>query len=157
MSKFKEELTQGSHSPFQRIFPTQGLNLGLLLCRQIYYGLSHPGSPHVFPPVLFFHKVLSCESFWYLGGNTVKSGNTVESVHTHTLAFGLQFSSVAQSCLTLCDPMDCSTPGSPVHQQPPKLAQTHVHQIGDANQPSHPMSSSSPPAFNLSQHQGLFQ
>ena len=68
-----------------------------------------------------------------------------------------QFSSVAQSCPTLCDPMDCSTPGFPVHHQLPELAQTHVHWVSDAIQPSHPLSSLSPPAFNLSQHQGLFQ
>ena len=69
----------------------------------------------------------------------------------------LQFSSVAQPCLTLCDPMNHSTPGFPVHYQLPELAQTHVHQISDAIQPSHPLLSSSPPASNLSQHQGLFQ
>ena len=59
--------------------------------------------------------------------------------------------------LTLCDPMDCSMPGFPVHHQLLELAQTHVHQVGDAIQTSHPLSSPSPPAFNLSQHQGLFQ
>ena len=69
----------------------------------------------------------------------------------------VQFSSVAQSCLTFCDPMDCSMPGFPFNQQLPELAQTHVHQIGDAIQPSHPLSSPSPPAFNLSQHQSLFR
>ena len=69
----------------------------------------------------------------------------------------VQFNSVTQSCLTLCDPMDCSTPGFPVHHQFPELAQIHVHWVSDANQPSHPLSSPSPPAFNLSQHQGLFQ
>ena len=69
-----------------------------------------------------------------------------------------QFSSVTQSCLTLCDPMDCSTPGFPVHHQLLGLTQTHVHQVGAAIQPSHHLlSSASPPAFNLSQHQGLFQ
>ena len=67
------------------------------------------------------------------------------------------FSSVAQSCLTLCDSMDCSTPGLPVHHQLPELTQTHVCWVGDAIQPSHPLSSPFPPAFNLSQHQGLFQ
>ena len=66
------------------------------------------------------------------------------------------FSSVAQSCLTLCDSMDCSTPGLPVHHQLPELTQTHVYWVGDAIQPSHPLSSPFPPAFNLSQHQGLF-
>ena len=68
-----------------------------------------------------------------------------------------QFSSVAQSCLTLCDPMDCSMPGFPVHHQLPEIAQTHVHRVGDAIQPFHPLSSPSPSAFNLSQHQGIFQ
>ena len=69
----------------------------------------------------------------------------------------VQFSSVAQSCLTLCDPMNRSMPGLPVHHQLPELAQTHLHRTGDASQPSHPLLSPSPPAFSLSQHQGLFQ
>ena len=68
-----------------------------------------------------------------------------------------QFSSVTQSCLTLCNPMDCSTPGFPVHHQLPEFTQTHVHWVGDAIQPSHPLSSPSPPTFNLSQHQSLFK
>ena len=65
--------------------------------------------------------------------------------------------SVTKSCLTLYNPMDCSTPGFPVLHHVPEFTQTHVHGIGDAIQPSHPLSSPSPPAFNLSQHQGLFQ
>ena len=65
--------------------------------------------------------------------------------------------SVAKSCLTLCDPMDYSTPGSPVRHYLPEFAQIHVHQVGGAIQPSHPLSSPSSPAFNLSQPQGLFQ
>ena len=65
-------------------------------------------------------------------------------------------SSVAQSCPTLCAPMDCSTPGLPLIHYLPELAQTHVHRMGDAIQASHPLSSPSPPTFNLSQHQGLF-
>ena len=65
--------------------------------------------------------------------------------------------SVAQLCLTLCDPMGCITPGLPVHHQLPELAQTHVHWVRDTIQPSHPLSSPSPPALNISQHQGLFQ
>ena len=68
-----------------------------------------------------------------------------------------QFSSVAQSCPTLCDPMDCRMPGLPVYQQLPEFTQAHVHWVGDAIQPSHPLSSPSPPAFDLSQYQGLFQ
>ena len=69
----------------------------------------------------------------------------------------LQFSSVPQSCPPLCDPMDCSTPGLPVHHQLPEFTQTHIHRVSDAIQPSHPLSSPSPPAPNLSQHQSLFQ
>ena len=69
----------------------------------------------------------------------------------------VQFSSVTQSCTTLCDPMDCSTPDLPVHHKLPEFTQTHVHWVGDAIQPSHPLSSPSPPALNLSQHQGLCQ
>ena len=72
-----------------------------------------------------------------------------------TLAESVQFSHSVVS--DSCDPMDCSTPDFTVHQQLPKLAQTHVHQVRDANQPSHPLSYSSPPAFNLSQHHSLFQ
>jgi len=69
----------------------------------------------------------------------------------------VQFSSVAQSCPTLCDPMNCSTPGLPVYHQLPQFTQTHVHRVSDAIQPSHPLSSPSPPAPNPSQHQSLFQ
>ena len=71
--------------------------------------------------------------------------------------YWVQFSSVAQLCPTLCDRMDCSTPGLPVHHQLPELTQTHAIWVCDAIQPSHPLSSPSRPAFNLSQHQGLFQ
>ena len=70
---------------------------------------------------------------------------------------GFSFSSVTQSCPTLCDPMDCSMPGFPVHHQLLELAQTHVHRVSDAIQPYHPLSFPSPPVFNLSKHQGLFQ
>ena len=69
----------------------------------------------------------------------------------------LQFSSVTQSWSTLCDPMDCSTLGFPVHHQVPELAQIHVHRVGDTIQPSHLLLSPFPPSFNLSQQQGLFQ
>ena len=69
----------------------------------------------------------------------------------------VQFSSVAQLCLTLCDPMNCSTPDLPVHHQFPEFTQTHAHWVGNAIQPSHPLSSPSPPVPNPSQHQGLFQ
>ena len=69
----------------------------------------------------------------------------------------IRFSSVTQSCPTLCDPMYHSTPGLPVHHQLPEFIQTHVHRVGDVIQPSHLLSSPSPPAPNPSQHQGLFQ
>ena len=72
-----------------------------------------------------------------------------KGIHT-----SVQFSSVTQTCPTLCDPMGCSTPGLPVHHQLPESTLTHVHWVSDAIQPSHPLSSSSPPALNLSQHQG---
>ena len=68
-----------------------------------------------------------------------------------------QFSSVAKSCPTLCDPMNHSTSGLPVHHQHPEFTQTHVHWVGDVILPSHPLSSPSPPAPNPSRHQGLFQ
>ena len=71
------------------------------------------------------------------------------------LIFSQSVSSIAQPCPTLCDPMNCSTPGLPVHHKLPEFNQTHVHRVGDAIQPSHPLSSPSPPALNLSQHQGF--
>ena len=75
-----------------------------------------------------------------------------------TLDFlSVQFSSVPHSCPTLCDPKNRSTPGLPVHHQLPEFTQTHVHRVSDAVQPSHPLSSPSPPAPNPSQHQSLFQ
>ena len=69
----------------------------------------------------------------------------------------VQFSSVAQSCPNLCNPMDCSTPGLPIHHKLPEFTQTHAHRVSDAIQPSHPLSSPSLPALNPSQYQGLFQ
>ena len=69
----------------------------------------------------------------------------------------IQFTSVAQSCPTPCNPMNHSTPGLPVHHQLPESTQTHLHRVGDALQPSHPLLSPTSPAFNLSQHQGLFK
>ena len=80
--------------------------------------------------------------------------------HTYWITVGrtsLQFGSVAQSCMTLWDPMNRSTPGLPVHHQLPEFTQTHVHRVSNAIQPSHPLSSPSPPAPNPSQHQSLFQ
>ena len=85
-------------------------------------------------------------SFWLTSASTSQSSY-----------LSVQFSSVTQSFPTLSDPMDCSMPGLSVHHQLLEFTQTQVHWVGDANQPSHPLSSPYPPAFNLSQHQGLFQ
>ena len=82
-------------------------------------------------------------------------GTGLEKVNFHSNPKEFRtFTSVTQSCLILCDPMDCNMPG---HHQLSELTQTHVHQVGDAIQPSHSLSYPSPPAFNLSQHQGIFQ
>ena len=85
------------------------------------------------------------------------SASALASLKSLSKAASVQFSSVAQSCPTLCDPMNRSTPGLPVHHQLLEFTQTHVHRVGDAIQPSHPLSSPSPPAPNPSQHQSLFQ
>ena len=93
--------------------------------------------------------ILHCGSNVYIcNGNKLKINANVMLV---------PFSSVTLSCPTLWDPMDCSTLGFPVHHQIPELTQTHVHRVSDAIQPSHPLPPPSPPAFNLSQHQGLFK
>ena len=85
------------------------------------------------------------------GWDTMGSGREVQE------GGSVQFRSVTQSCPTPCDPMNRSTPGVPVHHQLPECAQTHVHRVSDAIQPSHPLLSPSPPALNLYHHQGLFQ
>ena len=113
----------------------------------------HPHQSGTFLTVsLFWDTITSKVPQWFLPlpskqypGDSTASENAV------------QFSSVAQSCPPLCDPMDCSTPGLPVHHQLPEFTQTHVHWVSDAIQPSHPLLSPSSPAFNLSQHQGLFK
>ena len=80
-----------------------------------------------------------------------------ECLSCRDFGYSVQFNSVAQSCLTLCNPMSHSTPGLPVHHQLPEFTQTHVHRVSNAIQPSHPLSSPSPPAPNPSQHHSLFQ
>ena len=88
-----------------------------------------------------------------------KKDFNIQWPHKVLLSFMIysQFSSVAQSCPTLCDPMDCGMPGLSVHHPVLELTHTHVHWVGDVVQPSHPLSFSSPPAFSPSQHEGLFQ
>ena len=99
----------------------------------------------------------------YLTKNTSRTQNSFCFTQNHIISIpkavflSSQFSSVAQSCPILCDPMNHSTPGLPVYHQLPEFTQTHVHWVGDAIQPSHPLWSPSPPTFNLSQHQGLFK
>ena len=87
----------------------------------------------------------------------LKYPNSILSCALKNRNFSFQFSSVAQWCLTLCDPTKCSTPGLPVHHQLPELTQTQVHWVGDAIQSFHPLSSPFPPTFHLSQHQDLFK
>ena len=105
-----------------------------------------------------FHsgESLSCSRFCIWVGNHV-----VFLLDNSTTSWGsfdsVQFSSVSQLCPTLCDPVNCSKPGLPVHHKHLEFTETHAHQVGDAIQPSHPLSSPSPPAPNPSQHQGLFQ
>ena len=95
-------------------------------------------------------------AFCYLFNNRLENEYLCFIIHSPQF-ISVQFSSVAQSCPTLCDPMNRSMPGLPVYHQLPEFTQTHAHQVGDAIQPSHPLSSPSPPALNLSQSQGLFQ
>ena len=90
--------------------------------------------------------------FWPPAPHTV----TLLEIGSEQRFSSVQFSSVAQSCPTLCDPMNHGTPGLPVHHQLPEFTQTHVHRVSDAIQPSHPLSSPSPPAPNPSQRQGFF-
>ena len=98
--------------------------------------------------------MLFLKKFRIIPGSLKAFGGLLTGIY---LMHRTQFSSVAQSCPTLCDPMDCSITDVPVHHQLLEFIQTHVHRVGDAIQPSHLLSSPSPPAFNLSQHQGLFQ
>ena len=161
-------------------------NLCQHLWRQdrIHFLSPSPPLPHSYPflalePLRIFKKSSSLTLIWVLQNWNLLVFipscflpyfhliflKTFFSVHIHkgAIKWGYlcgrrrgQFSSVAQSCPTLCDPMDCSAPGFPIHYQLPEPAQIHVHWVSDAIQPSHPLSTPSPPTFNLSQHQSLF-
>ena len=138
-------------------------------CNKLHFLWNRWGSFHCFQtglsqlwdfcvPFSWYSSELSRESFWY------RHQKGAERVPLPLLVFSWMlysyfssFGSVAQSCPTLCDPMNCSMPGLPVHHQLPEFTQTHVHRVCDAIQPSHPLSSPSPPAPNPSQHQSLFQ
>ena len=105
------------------------------------------------PPILILYR-------FPLEGKCVGWKRNIHThTHTHTILIHSLFPplSCVQSCQTLCDPMDCSTPGFPILHYHPEFTQTHVHWLSDAIQQSHPLSFPPPPAFNLSQHQGLFQ
>ena len=139
--------------------------LELFLCSYpvAYWAPNDPGSSS-FIVISFWLFILfmgfSRQEYWRGLPFPSLVGHILSELSTRTHPSWLvwhQFSSVAQSCLTLCDPINCSTPGLPVHHQLPESTQTHVHQVDHAIQPSHPLSSPSPPALNLSQHQGLFQ
>jgi len=167
----------GCHALFQGIFPTQGLNPGLL-----HFLHWQAGS---LPLVPLGKSHLRLSPYLILGVECMKNEREFleEDRDSHeerkicffhfkihffvlfilvtecTLIryYSVQFSSVTQLCPTLCDPMNRSMPGVPVHHQLPELTQTHVHWVSDAIQPSHSLSSPSPPAPNPFQHQGLFQ
>ena len=134
----------GCYAFIQGIFLTQGSNLW------------SPGKGNGYP--LQYSCLKNPHRQRSLVGYSPCSHKELDTTEQLTLCnLSVQFSSVAQSCLTFCDPMDCSIPGLPVLHQLPEFTQTHVHWVGDAIQPSHPLSSPSPPTFYLSQHQGLFQ
>ena len=147
----------GCQAFFYGIFPTLGSNTGLPQFRQILYHLNHQGSPWVLKWLAYpFSRESSRPRNWNgvfcIAGRFFTSYQGSPGVNI----VSVQFSSVAQSCLTLCDLMNRSTPGLPDHHQLPEFTQTHAHCVGDAIQLSHPLSSPSP-ALNPSQHQGLFQ
>ena len=114
-----------------------------------------------------FKKIRNTKGTFHAKTGTIKDRNGMDLTEAEDIKKKWQeyteklqkkiFSSVFQSCPTLCHTMDCSTPGFPVLHQLLELIQTQIHPVGDVIQPSHPLSSPSPPAFNLSQHEGLFQ
>ena len=126
------------HAVLQGVFLTQGSNPGLLHCRRILYQLSYQVSP------------LNTEL------HINNPSPSLEPICLWANILSIQFSSVTQSCPTLCNSMNHRTPGLPVHHHLPKFSQTHIHRVSDAIQPPHPLLSPSP-APSPSQHQGLFQ
>ena len=141
----EQRITQGSLSPF---------SLDTLLCSPL------PRSSAMLLRALDRKKASQPLGSYEWSGIICWHKNPVRQVNmTLLVAYTLhiQFSSVTQSCPTLHNPMDCSTPSLPIHHQLPEFTQTHVHWVGDAIQPSHPLSSPFPPAFNLPWHQGLFK
>ena len=117
----------------------------------------HLGTTHTHTPAKRFTASVAVKVVMGLRWRVKVTPPTLENYSNgHAFFSSVQFSSVAQQCLILCNPVDCGTPGLPVHHQLLELAQTHIQGVSDAMQPSHPLSPPFPPAFNLSQHQGLF-
>ena len=153
----------GCYSLLQGIFPTQRSNLGLLSCKLIPYHLSHQGNPSNLKPDINKFSIrtispaqnASVSQSWGSLQQKLEVFREYQAVH-HVIMEYYCCCSVALLCLTPCDPVDCSMPGFPVLHRLLELAQTHVHWLSDAIQPSRPLSSPSL-ALNLSQHQGLFQ
>ena len=124
------------------------------LCFNLYYFFPLLG----LGLVCSFSSSLRCKIMYLIGDlSSFLMYAFIVTNSQHCFHCSVQFSSVAQSCPTLSDPMNCSTPGLPVHHQLPEFTQTHVHRVSDAIQPSHPLPSPSPPAPNPSQHHSLFQ
>ena len=132
----------------------------LVLHYPLEFAQTRPLSQWCHPPFLssvipFFSCLQSSSASGYLPKSWLFPSGS-QSIGASTSA-SVNFSSVLQSCPILCDPMDCNMPGLPVHHQLLEFARSHVHQVGDAIQPSYPLSSLSPPTFSLCQHQDLFQ
>ena len=141
------------HSLLQGVILTQGLNPGLPHW-QVDSWPSEPPGKYYFVCKLKKWK----RKYWSIPNLNTMLRAEFESFNGLFTEFPSSlFSLVPKSCPAVCDPMECSTPGFPVNHQLPELTQTHVHRVGDAIQPSHPLLYPSPPAFNLPQHQSLFQ
>ena len=149
-----------SRQEYQGIFPIKRLNLYLLHCRQILYLLSRS---HCIPLLQWGSHYILLQGIYPKITKTLIRKDMYPYVH-HSIIYNnhdmketkvpiIHFSSVAPSCLTLCDPMNCSMPGLPVHHQLLEYTQTHVHWVCDVIQPSYLLSSPSLPALNLLQHQ----
>ena len=136
---------------------TQLLQSCPILCDPVDCSLPSSSVHGILQARILMWVAISCSRGSSQGPGITSASLNVSCIGRRVLYLSVQFSSVAQSCPTLCDPMNCSTPGLPVHHQLPEFTQTHVHRVGDAIQPSHPLSSPLPPAPNPSQHQSLFQ
>ena len=138
----------GCHVLLQGIFSTHGSNPCLLCLLHWQVGSLPLGPPGMLLGIPQQNKCLHLPKNVHI--SFTHNHQNLETTQT-PISSSVQFSLVAQSCLTLYDPMDCSTPGFPAHHQLPELSQTLAHRVSDAIQPSHPLLSPCPPTFNLSQ------